>query len=182
MSRSIWNMTHTSYDSESVYCLFGNQKNPQFYLCERFITKDYKFEEFWCFNEIVSVDSSLFYGKELLDKEQIRDTMISPDKQILCVYCLLDENGDTDGEAVPGIGAELTDFEFCGFDLADIHPISALLNCGFGFEKVFTKSDLNKFGLISDYCRAKDIQQRLMNEYNDSNHAYTALFAVWRKV
>ena len=52
-------------------------------------------------------------------------------------------------------------FTFIGYDLLDqSHGNSALTNCG-GAPDVFANSELNKFGLIDNFDRAKEIQEKL---------------------
>lgn len=71
-------------------------------------------------------------------------------------------------------------FEFCGFDLIEEYTqISALVNCG-GFDKAFLPNDLNSFGLISNYGKAREVQEKLIEEYPDEDHADCDLWAIWR--
>jgi hypothetical protein len=75
---------------------------------------------------------------------------------------------------------ELDDFEFLGYDLLDQEYFhSALSNCG-GFDETFLPSDLNQFGLISDFEKAIDIQRRLLKNNPDEHHADTNVIAIWR--
>lgn len=72
------------------------------------------------------------------------------------------------------------EFDFIGYDLIERGAdISALVNCG-GFNETFQAKELNKYGLISNYKRAKDIQQRLPENNPDEDHADCNLFEVWR--
>lgn len=72
-------------------------------------------------------------------------------------------------------------FIFIGYDLIeDLSGISALVNCG-GLDKAFTKSDINKFGLINEYDKARKIQKVLDEEYPEASHADCDLWAIWRR-
>lgn len=72
-------------------------------------------------------------------------------------------------------------FVFSGFDLVDSRGgISALLNCG-GFDKAFVPADLSECGLVTDYAKARDVQDRLRTEHPEEHHARCALWAIWRK-
>jgi hypothetical protein len=74
----------------------------------------------------------------------------------------------------------LNDFEFLGYDLLDQeYTHSALSNCG-GFDETFLPSDLNQFGLISDFEKAYDVQRRLLENNPDEHHADTNVIAIWR--
>jgi len=72
------------------------------------------------------------------------------------------------------------DFEFVGYDLTEKDgTISALTNCG-GFDETFLPSDLNEFGLISDYDKAMKIQTELPINNPAEHHADCYLYEVWR--
>ena len=97
---------------------------------------------------------------------------------------MLDEKGNLDVPDIARQGVE--GFEFCGFDLSDF-MVSAILNCGSFtagdyFSRAFDYRELNKFGLIPDYQAAINVRQKLMDEYPDDEHAYCAIFAIWRKI
>ena len=71
-------------------------------------------------------------------------------------------------------------FSFIGYDLIETDGhISALVNCG-GFDKSFLPEDLNQFGLVSNWGRAKNIQQSLLLNYPEEDHADCYLYEVWR--
>lgn len=71
-------------------------------------------------------------------------------------------------------------YEFCGYDLVDDDiGISALVNCG-GFEEAFSNDELNRYGLLNDFGRAKQIQETLAIKYPDEPHAYCTLWGIWR--
>ncbi len=72
------------------------------------------------------------------------------------------------------------DFEFVGYELLDKdYSISALTNCG-GFDETFLPSELNQFGLISNYERAYDIRAKLFENNPEEHHADCNVIAVWR--
>jgi hypothetical protein len=72
------------------------------------------------------------------------------------------------------------DFDFVGYDLIETGgSISALTNCG-GFNETFKPEEQNKYGLISDYNRARAIQIELPKNNPNENHADCDLFEVWR--
>ena len=71
-------------------------------------------------------------------------------------------------------------FTFIGYDLLDqSHGNSALTNCG-GAPDVFANTELNKYGLIDNFERAKIIQAELFASNPDEYHWDTNLWAVWR--
>jgi hypothetical protein len=73
-----------------------------------------------------------------------------------------------------------SDFDFVGYDLIETDgEISALTNCG-GFDKSFLPNDLNEYGLVSEWARAKKIQTDLKLNYPKEQHANCQLFEVWR--
>ena len=72
------------------------------------------------------------------------------------------------------------EFEFLGYDLLDKdYSISALTNCG-GFDETFKPSDLNEYGLVTDYSRARQIQKDLVKNNPEEYHADCYLFEIWR--
>lgn len=75
---------------------------------------------------------------------------------------------------------QLIDFEFIGYDLIEREgDISALTNCG-GFDESFLPSDLNEFGLVSDFEKVKKIQEHLRINNPEEHHADCFLYEVWR--
>jgi len=73
-----------------------------------------------------------------------------------------------------------TDFEFVGYDLIEKEgDISALTNCG-GFDETFLPTELNEYGLISDFDKAKKIQTELPINNPAEHHANCYLYEVWR--
>ncbi len=93
-------------------------------------------------------------------------------RNILGVY----RNPQEHIEAKPGS----PDFAFIGYDLIeDATGISALTNCG-GFPETFANSELNQFGLIKEFGRAREIQRILPEQNPKEPHAQCQLHAVWR--
>jgi hypothetical protein len=73
-----------------------------------------------------------------------------------------------------------TDFEFVGYELLDKEGSnSALTNCG-GFDEIFSPTDLNEYGLITDYYKTKKIQQELLINNPNQQHSNCFLYEVWR--
>lgn len=179
---------HIGYNSNDDFILDKSQINPQFYLCRRYYpTHPNEKQWFGVFiKEIVSVDTILFPEEEqvVLSEEQARNIIVEEDRQVLRVFCMHDENGSID----PSYIAEqkIDEFDFCGFDLADCW-VSAILNCGSFtsgdyFSMAFDYRELNELGLIPDYESAVKIRRKLMDEYPDDDHAYCAIFAIWRRI
>ena len=72
------------------------------------------------------------------------------------------------------------EYEFIGYDLLDkAYDISALVNCG-GFDNAFSSSDLNQYGLISQFDKAVEINKRLLANNPEEYHADCNRFAIWR--
>ena len=72
------------------------------------------------------------------------------------------------------------EFEFAGYELLNKdYSISALTNCG-GFDETFKPSDLNEFGLVSGYSKARKFQKGLVKNNPEEYHADCYLFEVWR--
>lgn len=71
------------------------------------------------------------------------------------------------------------DFEFAGYDLAESGGVSALTNCG-GYPESFDNGELNEFGLLPAYPRARQVQQALYQNNPSDDHADTDLWAIWR--
>ncbi len=65
---------------------------------------------------------------------------------------------------------QVSDFEFCGYDILDSYDsVSVLTNCG-GFPEIFTAADINRLGLLDDLARANEIAERLRNSEPDDDH------------
>ena len=175
-------------DRKNGYTLHKGQRNPQYCLCKRYFptlpTEKEWFGEL--IPEVISVDHSLFPKEEetVLTEEQAKNILTKEGYQVLRVFCMLDEKGDLD---VPDIARQRVEgFEFCGFDLSDF-VVSAILNCGSFttgdyFSKAFDHRELNEFGLIPDYKTAIEVRSKLMDEYPEDEHAYCAIFAIWRRI
>jgi len=72
------------------------------------------------------------------------------------------------------------DGEFLGYDLIERQTsISALTNCQ-GFPESFDNQELNEFGLLSEYLRARQIQHALSTNNPEEPHANTDLWAIWK--
>jgi len=70
-------------------------------------------------------------------------------------------------------------FEFAGYDLVDWGcNISALVNCG-GFPESFANSELNQFGLLPNYQRAKEVQEALLKNNPNEEHAKCTIWPLW---
>lgn len=71
-------------------------------------------------------------------------------------------------------------FKFCGYDLVDISCcISAITNCGAEFENAINYSELNSFGLFSDYKEAVYAQLNLNDKYYDDSNTYCEIIEIW---
>jgi hypothetical protein len=72
------------------------------------------------------------------------------------------------------------EFKFLGYELLDKdYCVSALTHCG-GFDETFSAGEINRYGLLDDYNRAKIIQIELVKNNPKEHHAYCNLFEVWR--
>lgn len=77
-------------------------------------------------------------------------------------------------------GEKIAHFVFLGYDLIDrCIEISPLCNCG-GFDETFLPGELNQFGLVDDYERAREIQRDLVKNNPDEIHAAALVVAIWR--
>ncbi|SFB33363.1 hypothetical protein [Algoriphagus aquimarinus] len=73
-----------------------------------------------------------------------------------------------------------SEFDFIGYDLIETDgDVSALTNCG-GFDESFLPKDLNEFGLLTEWAKAKKIQTDLRINNPEEHHADCYLFEVWR--
>ena len=89
------------------------------------------------------------------------------------LLAVIKEPGETKGELTQ-------DFECIGYDLVEVGGnISALTNCG-GFDESFLPSELNTYGLLSEWNKAKSIQRNLRINNPEEPHADCYLFEVWR--
>jgi hypothetical protein len=71
-------------------------------------------------------------------------------------------------------------FEFQGHDLI-AGGMSAINNCG-GFEQAFQPSDVSDVGLFSSYSFAREVQQRLRQNYPGEPHTDCELWAIWKMI
>ena len=72
------------------------------------------------------------------------------------------------------------EFEFLGFELIDVDTrVDPILNCS-SFEGL-TPKNLTKFGLISNYQQAKNLQNEIMEKFPEHVHSETKIFAIWRR-
>jgi hypothetical protein len=71
-------------------------------------------------------------------------------------------------------------FIFKGYDLMEGDSISALTNCGGGFNLAYTGDDLSESGLVFNYQRAYEIKDDLKKYYPYDNHADCAVWALWK--
>lgn len=146
------------------------------------------FESDRCFNkdsirnfnkEMIVADELVTFDCGLMEMREItKDEVKEPDKehQILGVIIR------PEIESNYYMGKEEY-FEFCGYDLVELQTcISAITNCGAGFEKAIIYEKLNKYGLISSYREAVFTQLNLNEEYPDESHAYCEIIEVWRYV
>jgi hypothetical protein len=71
----------------------------------------------------------------------------------------------------PSSATQIPDhFVFCGYDILDSQDsISVLLNCG-SFPSIFTDSELNPFGLLSDRDRVYEIANAIQIAYPEEAH------------
>lgn len=122
-------------------------------------------------NELVTFDSGLMEMEEIEKPEAVD---IERDKQILAVIIRPEiEMNDR---------LEVVGFEFCGYDLVDTFCyISAITNCGAGFENAIDYAALNRYGLIPSYRQAVNMQLDLDDKYEDS-HAHCEIVEIWRKL
>jgi hypothetical protein len=123
--------------------------------------------------EIVSFDSGLFDLEELRVynnkdiAEQILLIMVRPDVNIIDKHLVSD----------------IDTFTFCGYDLVEMDTcISAITNCGVGFDNAVDYGNLNEYGLVPNYLDVVKTQILLRDNYPDENHAYCEVVEVWRKL
>ncbi|MEY8354913.1 hypothetical protein AALB39_16355 [Lachnospiraceae bacterium 54-53] len=124
-------------------------------------------------DEIVTFDCGLMEMREIM-KDEVKE----PDKELQILAVIVRP------EIEPNYSMEREGrFEFCGYDLVELPScISAITNCGAGFEKAIIYGKLNKYGLISSYREAVLTQLSLNEEYPDESHAYCELIEIWRYI
>lgn len=174
----VWNFVYLPDESGEYRITLDMGNNPQFFLCDRRFPDTPDCDDFAVFEEVVTLTEPT----EIMSEELARDYPLTEDQQILCEYCMLDKNGNDIDE--PDIGERVIEgFTFCGFEIADESEISALTNCGFGYDRAFTKDDLNRWGLIDGYQKARTVLEKMYEEYGDAPDAKDwMLFAVWRRI
>lgn len=146
------------------------------------------FESDRCFNDeairnfnkgMITADELVTFDCGLMEMREItKDEVKEPDKeqQILAIIVR--------PEIEPNYSMEQEGhFEFCGYDLVELPCcISAITNCGAGFEKAINYEKLNKYGLFSSYREAVLTQLELYEEYPEESHAYCELIEIWRYI
>ncbi len=70
-------------------------------------------------------------------------------------------------------------FEFQGYDLMGFGDISAITNC-VGYDMAFQASDVSPVNLFDEYDFARQVQERLREQYPNDEHADCDLWALWR--
>lgn len=174
----VWNFVYLPDESGEYRVTLDMRKNPQFFLCDRRFPDTLNSADFADFEEVVTLTEPT----EIMSEELARDYPLTENQQILCEYCMLDKNGNDIDE--PDIGERVIEgFTFCGFEIADEWETSALTACGFAYDRAFTKDDLNRWGLIDGYQKARTVLEKMYEEYgSDPDAKDWMLFAVWRRV
>lgn len=174
----VWNFVYLPDESGEYRITLDMGNNPQFFLCDRRFPDTPDCDDYAVFEEVVTLTEPT----EIMSEELARDYPLTEDQQILCEYCMLDKNGNDIDEQ--DIGERVIEgFTFCGFEIADESEISALTNCGFGYDRAFTKDDLNRWGLIDGYQKARTVLEKMYEEYGDAPDAKDwMLFTVWRRI
>lgn len=174
----VWNFVYLPDKSGEYRVTLDMRANPQFFLCGRRFPDTLGSADFACFDEVITLTEPI----EVMTEEQARNYPLTEKQQILCEFCIFDKNGnDMDDSDIAR--DEIEGFAFCGFEIADEWEISALTNCGFAYDRAFTKSDLNRWGLIDNYQTARTVLNKLYEEYGgDPDAKDLFLFAVWRRV
>lgn len=72
------------------------------------------------------------------------------------------------------------DFDFIGYDLIEADGNASALTNDHVFNEIVKPKEQNKYGLISTYERAKEIQIELSKNNKGAHHADYYLFEVWR--
>ncbi len=127
--------------------------------------------------EIVSFDCGLL---ELEEIKKYNGKEVA--EQILLIIVRPDVDRVDANRMEENIVHDIATFEFCGYDLVEMDTcISAISNCGAGFENAIDYASLNEFGLISNYLVAVTTQVKLRDNYSYENHAFCEIVEVWRK-
>lgn len=174
----VWNFVYFIDESGEYGITFDMRNNQQFFLCNRRYPGELHCEDFARFEEVITLTEPI----EIMTEELARDYPLTEEQQILCEYCMLDKNGNEidDSDIAERV---IEGFTFCGFKIADEWETSALTNCGFDYDRAFTKDDLNRWGLIDDYRKARTVLNKMYEEYGDDPDAKDwMMFAVWRRI
>lgn len=174
----VWDFVYFPDKTGEYRITLDSRNNPQFFLCGRTFPRELHGEDFNCFDEVITLTEPI----EIMTEEMAQNYPLTEDQHILCEYCMLDKNGNEIDD--PDIAERVIEgFEFCGFEIADEWEISALTNCDFEYDKAFTRSDLNRWGLIDDYQKAQMVLSQMFEEYGDDPDAKDwMLFAVWCRI
>lgn len=174
----VWNFVYLPEESGEYRVTLDMRNNPQFFLCDRRFPDALDCDDFAVFEEVVTLTEPT----EIMSEELARDYPLTENQQILCEYCMLDKNGNDIDE--PDIGERVIEgFTFCGFEIADEWETSVLTACCFAYDRAFTKDDLNRWGLIDGYQKARTVLEKMYEEYgSDPDAKDWMLFAVWRRV
>ena len=107
------------------------------------------------------------------DLEVLRRALAASDVKEARLLCVL-----RDPIGLPILAAELNSFRFVGFDLVDAETgVSALSNCG-GWPEL-DNAELSRWGLITDYHRAAQLQKELLRGHPEERHADCDLWALF---
>lgn len=175
----VWDFVYFPDKTGEYRITLDTRNNPQFFLCERKHPRQFKpCDDFLGFEEVITLTEPI----EIMTEEMARNYPLEENQQILCEYCMLDKNGNDIDD--PDVAERVIEgFTFCSFEIADEWETSALTNCGFEYDRAFTKSDLNRWGLIDDYQKAWAVLYKIYEEYGDDpDLKYLMLFAVWRRI
>ncbi|MCL2812482.1 MAG: hypothetical protein FWD25_11435 [Clostridia bacterium] len=160
---------------------------PIYIKAERFfpISEYEEFSRITGRNEIVTFDVCLcpiivdegihyeVYEDEAPDYTLLLKAALKPDEQIIAYFVNPTEDYHfhvlDDG------------FEFCGYDLSEeMTGISAITNCGGGFDTAISYDQLNKFGLLNDFFQAYEVRDKLENQFPEDDHAFCEVYELWR--
>lgn len=174
----VWHFAYFPDESGEYRITLDMRNNPQFFLCNRRFPDTLDYADFADFDEVVTLTEPT----EIMIEELARDYPLTENQQILCEYCMLDKNGNDIDD--PDIGERVIKcFTFCGFEIADEWETSVLTACCFAYGRAFTKDDLNRWGLIDGYQKARTVLNKMREEYGDDPDAKDwLLFAVWRRI
>lgn len=174
----VWDFVFLPDSSGEYRITLDMGTDPQFFLCGRRFPDTLDSADLACFEEVITLTEPI----EIMTEDLARNYPLTEKQQILCEFCMLDKNGN-DIDAPDVARREIMGFSFCGFEIADEWGISALTNCAFAYDRAFTKNDLNRWGLIDGYQKARAVLSKMREEYGSVPDAGNwVLFAVWRRV